>query len=70
VELLDRRGRGGAGSRMNPSNTTGGSGVGTDGGEVHHTYEDADAMVGEQRNLHDGARAAVSLRQPYRQWKR
>jgi hypothetical protein len=66
VELLDRRGRGGAGSTMNPSNMTGGSGVGTDGGEVHRTYEDADAMVGELWNLHDGARAAVSLRQPYR----
>jgi hypothetical protein len=51
---------------MNPSNMTGGSGVGTDGGEVHRTYEDADAMVGELWNLHDGARAAVSLRQPYR----
>jgi hypothetical protein len=42
---------------------TGDSGVGTDGREVHRTYEDADAMVGELRNLHDGARAAVSLLQ-------
>jgi hypothetical protein len=55
------RGRGVAGS--NPSNTTGDSGVGTDGREVHRTYEDADAMVGELRNLRDGARAAVSLLQ-------
>jgi hypothetical protein len=44
------RGRGVAGSR-NPSNTTGDIGVGTDGREVHRTYEDAGAMVGELRNL-------------------
>jgi hypothetical protein len=33
-------------------------------------YEDADAVVGTTRNLDDGARAAASLRQPYRQRKR
>jgi hypothetical protein len=37
--------------------------VGTDGREVHRTYEDAGAMVGELRNLRDGDRAAVSLLQ-------
>jgi hypothetical protein len=51
-----------AGSR-NPCNTTGDSGVGTDGREVHRTYEDAGAMVGELRNLRDGGRSAVSLLQ-------
>ena len=56
------RGRGVAGSR-NPSNTTGDSGVGTDGREVHRTYEDAGAMVGELPNLRDGGRAEVSLLQ-------
>jgi hypothetical protein len=37
--------------------------VGTDGREVHRTYEDAGAMVGELRNLRDGGRSAVSLLQ-------
>jgi hypothetical protein len=48
----------------NPSYTRGGSGVGRDRGEVVRTCEDADAMVGGQRNLHDGPRSPVSLRQP------
>jgi hypothetical protein len=56
------RWRGVAGSK-NPSNMTGDSGVGTDGREVHRTYEDAGAMVGELPNLRDGGRAAVSLLQ-------
>jgi hypothetical protein len=56
------RGRGVAGSR-NPCNTTRDSGVGTDGREVHRTYEDAGAMVGELRNLRDGGRSVVSLLQ-------
>jgi hypothetical protein len=37
VDLLDMRGRGVAGSRMNPSNTRWRSGVGKDGREVHRT---------------------------------